>query len=515
MAAAIAPSGGQEALAAPPFASSRNNIPIVRHVIPDSNPDDRPSNFDPVQIQHAVKLMTDPHSRELTKRHLHIVQKIALQYPQGFYLADLVDILNIINCCAERALEETKYIHAITTLVRIIRQPFIKAKLSDEEAYKEVLKDTYAQIGFLLRVPDDLLQKQACETLLAIFQGGDVTQPADIVRMSATGDAQPQGEVHRVSRDFNRWMLEECEVADTLVKALAFLHPRSPALNVLFQLLRCLAGYSASNCQLIVNAGGAFVICSQLTSVEENVENGLYFATEILWNLLENGDAGQVVEQLANQECLKELHGAFILEVPKTHSKHHRHVRNDLLAIINLVAQTDPEAPFIEVGLAKTLLVLATFSEVKSNQRFVMARHLKLSKCEEDFEMKRMLLAVIANLANNPSVTSLLQEYKLVQCMLSYLVAVPEDHPVWLPSQFEEIQLQCLAEMPALLPALLPDLVAQGGLDTLNNLLDWCVLAPQLQRSWQQHVRLGGSWYQTRPNTIRHPTSQKRIEMRR
>ena len=148
-------------------------------------------------------------------------------------------------------------------------------------------------------------------------------------------------------------------------------------------------------------------------------------------------------------------------------------MRNDLLAIINLVAKTDPMAPYIEVGLARTVLTLFTFTETKNMHS--LTKHLRFSECEEDFEFKRMLLAVIMNLAENPSVTPLLKEYKLLHSILYYIAPVPEKDPTWLPSQFEEIQLQCLASLTRLLPKLLEELVAIGGIQVVVEFMDWCL----------------------------------------
>ena len=79
-----------------------------------------------------------------------------------------------------------------------------------------------------------------------------------------------------------------------------------------------------------------------------------------------------------------------------------------------------------------------------------------------------MLLAVIMNLSDNPSVTPLLKEFKLLPAMFYYVSPVPQKDSTWLPSQFEEIQLQCLASIPKVLPQLFEELVEIGGLDTLT-----------------------------------------------
>lgn len=467
--------------------------PIMRHVLPDeSNFNDMPSNFHPVKISHAVTLFKDPHSSDLTKRHLHILQKIVAEYEDGFYLRDLVDILIIINACADRCGQEPRYVRPMIEVVKIAEKPFKKEKLSDDVAYKGVLKDTYAQLGFLLRIDNEELQLQICNTLLAIYLGTAApAQPKSKPGKEEESETvrNAPDEAQRVPVEYSRYMLELSGVAETLVKALTLL--QSPlVINLIFQNLRHLTTKSSTNCDLVLKTGGAFAICAKLPTVEEDIDRGLYLATEILWNLLEFGDAKAVTKQLANQSCMRALGQTFVEQVPKTYSKNYRTVRNDLLAIINLIAKTDPLAPLIEVGLAENILAIFSFTETRT--KYEMTKQLRFSESEEDFEFKRMLLAVIVNLSQNPSITPLMKQYKLLYALFYYVSPVPEKDLTWLPSQFEEIQLQCLAVIPKLLPQLLDQLVEIGGLETLYNFLEWC-LAP----SDQDYKGHGNSVYAT------------------
>ena len=114
--------------------------PIMRHVLPDEpNLNEMPSNFHPVKISHAVTLFTDPHSRDLTKRHLHILQKIVTEYEDGFYLRDLVDILTILNACADRSLEDQRYLRPMIQMIKIAEKPFKKG---------ERIRKTFMKIKF-------------------------------------------------------------------------------------------------------------------------------------------------------------------------------------------------------------------------------------------------------------------------------------------------------------------------------------------------------------------------------
>lgn len=61
-----------------------------------------------------------------------------------------------------------------------------------------------------------------------------------------------------------------------------------------------------------------------------------------------------------------QLRDAYIFQLTQGYSHYDRQLRNDLLVIASLVASICPQAPFIETGFAKQLVLFATFQEGKN-----------------------------------------------------------------------------------------------------------------------------------------------------
>ena len=59
----------------------------------------------------------------------------------------------------------------------------------------------------------------------------------------------------------------------------------------------------------------------------------------------------------------RQLRDAFIHQLTQGYSHYDRQLRNDLLIIASLVAKTCSDAPFVETGFVKQLVLLATFQE--------------------------------------------------------------------------------------------------------------------------------------------------------
>ena len=115
----------------------------------------------------------------------------------------------------------------------LISVPAALEKLSDDVAYLEVLKDAYAQIAFLLRLDDEDLRLQICNTLLEVFLGTQLVRSKSCKKKAETG-CQADESHRRVSVEYTRYVFEECQVADTLVRALA-LFESAAVINILFQ----------------------------------------------------------------------------------------------------------------------------------------------------------------------------------------------------------------------------------------------------------------------------------------
>ena len=79
---------------------------------------------------------------------------------------------------------------------------------------------------------------------------------------------------------------------------------------------------------------------------------------------------------------------------------------------------------------------------------------------------------------------------RLLLSLFSYVKANDALLPdLWTPSQFEELQLQCLSALCTIAPLCINDYMTCQGNNRLLLLLDWCVGQGQL-RLYQSHLHL-------------------------
>ncbi len=107
----------------------------------------------------------------------------------------------------------------------------------------------------------------------------------------------------------------------------------------------------------------------------------LFRTIELLWNLLEHGDEEQISDQLNSRVTMSLLQEAFLGQVTQSHSQYHRQLRlnfdslffnelicffrNDILVVCSLIIGLKPDAPVVETGFAKQLLLFASYPECK------------------------------------------------------------------------------------------------------------------------------------------------------
>lgn len=61
---------------------------------------------------------------------------------------------------------------------------------------------------------------------------------------------------------------------------------------------------TAKNCDQMLRADAATTVCSRLMDPDPTGQL-LFRSVDILWNMLENGDQGQLAEQLNNLSCIR------------------------------------------------------------------------------------------------------------------------------------------------------------------------------------------------------------------
>lgn len=58
-----------------------------------------------------------------------------------------------------------------------------------------------------------------------------------------------------------------------------------------------------------------------------------------------------------------QLRDAFVYQLTQGYSHYDRQLRNDLLVLASIIATKCPNAPFVETGFAKQLVLFSTFQE--------------------------------------------------------------------------------------------------------------------------------------------------------
>ena len=447
-------SGGQGQLLEIP-----SNIPLVNTLVTDDDLGfSSEANFDSFKLQTAVDLLTSQHSRLLKKRHFNILEKILSVYTHGFPLDSLVNVLSILNACADLVVDDIRYQEFMVALVTLLQKPFIKLQASDEISFKAIVTDSFAQLGYLLRVDSEAVRTAVVDTLFLLYSG--------------TAKVVPAKEVRRVSFAFLSRAIEKSGVVETVMKALALFDKNQEILITRVFIFLKTASYSSLNCSHMLNAGAGYILCLSLKE-HGNDYKQVQYTTEILWNLIEFGDRDSILGQLSNLRCLQILNQLLIWELSQSHSQYHRTIRNDVIAIVTQITEANPDGPLIESGFVKSVLLIFTCNETKSKNALV--RHVKFHENSEDFEFKKLLLSLILCFVRNISSLNLFRETKLFETLTFYLKPIKNIESNFNTSQLEEIQLQCLSAL-CILSSKCQELTEEPTyVTTVLTFFEWCI----------------------------------------
>lgn len=436
-----------------------HKIPVIDHLLCEETADLTKSfQIEPVNFRKVIKLLVDPFSAQLYERHVLAIRKIVRHYKQGFLLRDLVDVIHILNVCCKRLLENHVYVEPMTNLLVVCSLPFLKEKASDETIYDEVAVESICQIGYLLRAPSPQIQTQICLTLLSLYAEHHPVQ--DVYEHEACS-------VHFIKK-----IIEQSDVAATLVKAIQLVEDNHNKL-LLLEILQKLSVNSGC-CAQMLTENLAYTLCSQILYPDPNGQI-LFRTVEIIWNLMDNSaDFSQISEQLNNLECVSQLQNAFMYQLTQGYSKYDSQLRNDILVILNLMADHLQRGPFVESGLVRHLVLFATHPEIKSHS--ILLKHLKLTTFREDFELKKLLYSIVCSLSKDPAVLPLLSEGHLLMALFSFvrnnpLTATKQE---WSVAEYEELQLHALSCLCILCPRLQEDFMACKGNTRILLFLEWC-----------------------------------------
>uniref|UniRef100_A0A8C8ELQ3 Cilia- and flagella-associated protein 69 ARM repeats domain-containing protein n=1 Tax=Oncorhynchus tshawytscha TaxID=74940 RepID=A0A8C8ELQ3_ONCTS len=354
-------------------------------------------------------------------------------------LKELADVFKILYICAEKSKDHPEYTSVLCDLLKICRLPFLKEKTSDEVTYAQTVKESFSQMGFLMRVPNAEVRNQICHSIISVYR------------------------LHPTSLGYRVQLLEQSGLAETLVLSMALLENQPAVKLQVLQTLQMLSSSSDVNCSLILKAQGAQQICFHMNEPDPSGQV-LFRSSEILWNLLERG---------CKEECIQPLHINCLLNGFRHYDFQ---LRNDLLVITTLIAE-NPKSPLI---VSKFYLSSIVNNHTTLQSHNPLVRNLKLSYNNEDFEMKRLLLNLVVVMSKDLSALQLFKEGHVVLALLHLVkptAAPPEGQSGprnWTPVQQEELQLQALATLATVAPLMLDDYMICQGNTCLLLLLEWC-----------------------------------------
>ncbi|XP_054215005.1 cilia- and flagella-associated protein 69 isoform X9 [Homo sapiens] len=433
--------------------SSSSQIPVVGVVTED---DEAQDVFKPMDLNRVIKLLEETDKDGLEEKQLKFVKKLVQCYQNGLPLRDLAQIFKILNLCSGKIKNQPRFIESAYDIIKLCGLPFLKKKVSDEITYAEDTANSIALLGDLMKIPSSELRIQICKCIVDFYH-------AEPPKKHIPGYQQ-------ASSSYKIQMAEVGGLAKTMVQSMTLLENQLVEKLWVLKVLQHLST-SEVNCTIMMKAQAASGICTHLNDPDPSGQL-LFRSSEILWNLLEKSSKEEVIQQLSNLECLLALKEVFKNLFMRGFSHYDRQLRNDILVITTIIAQ-NPEAPMIECGFTKDLILFATFNEVKSQN--LLVKGLKLSNSYEDFELKKLLFNVIVILCKDLPTVQLLIDGKVILALFTY-VKKPEKQKIidWSAAQHEELQLHAIATLSSVAPLLIEEYMSCQGNARVLAFLEWC-----------------------------------------
>ncbi|GAB1605854.1 hypothetical protein Ahia01_000867700, partial [Argonauta hians] len=193
----------------------------------------------------------------------------------------------------------------------------------------------------------------------------------------------------------------------------------------------------------------------------------------ILWNMHDKVEhTNTFVSQLRTGGSVRKLKLLFEHLVRESKTQHARQMRNNILVIVAQIATANPFTPFLEIGFLKQLIAYSIYPEVSIEEPCYF--ELKLKRCAEDFEMKKLLFSIMASLCHVNTTLEMMRSGKLLLGMFCYLETREKCRIDWLPAEYEEMQMHVLSCMCILCPLLPHCFILYNGPQLLLNFLNWC-----------------------------------------
>ncbi|XP_011851406.1 PREDICTED: cilia- and flagella-associated protein 69 isoform X1 [Mandrillus leucophaeus] len=433
--------------------SSSSQIPVVGVVTEDN---EAQGVFKPMDLNRVIKLLEETDKDGLEEKQLKFVKKLVQCFQNGLPLRDLAQIFKILNLCAGKIKNQPRFVESAYDIIKLCSLPFLKKKVSDEITYAEDTANSIALLGDLMKIPSSELRIQICKCIVDFYH-------AEPPKKHIPGYQQ-------ASSSYKIQMAEVGGLAKTMVQSITLLEHQLVEKLWVLKVLQHLST-SEVNCTIMMKAQAASGICTHLNDPDPSGQL-LFRSSEILWNLLEKSSKEEVIQQLSNLECLLALKEVFTNLFMRGFSHYDRQLRNDILVITTIIAQ-NPEAPMIECGFTKDLILFATFNEVKSQN--LLIKGLKLSNSYEDFELKKLLFNIIVILCKDLPTVQLLIDGKVILALFTY-VKKPEKQKImgWSAAQHEELQLHAIATLSSVAPLLIEEYMSCQGNARVLAFLEWC-----------------------------------------
>ncbi|CAF1262817.1 unnamed protein product [Rotaria sordida] len=366
----------------------QKRFPLV-HVLTSKTESDEIKKEEPFNFEKTIKFLIDPHSSHLIDRRIRLCQKLCRHYQNGFAVKDLHYLMKIFNILGDLCQQQPNYIDVFIQILQNCSKPFLLDKSTDGEIYSSALVAFYSDFGYLLRIPIKRIQKCILETLFKSIQ-------------SSNKSALPSNDydgLKPTTVDYILRIQRHSDLCETLVKTLSLIENDLSLRILIIKLLQTLSSKSPECIAKMLTHDCVNRLVLRMNDTDSSGE--LLFRTiELLWNLFEYGDEEQISEQLNSRVTISLLQEAFLGQVTQSHSQYHRQLRNDILVVCSLIISLKPDAPFVETGFAKQLLLFASYPELRSNNPLV--KNFKLTTSQEDFELKKLLFNTVVVLSRNP-----------------------------------------------------------------------------------------------------------------
>ncbi|CAF2057881.1 unnamed protein product [Rotaria magnacalcarata] len=463
---------------------SQNRLPLV-HILTSRTDNDDERKVEPFQFEKIIKFFQDPLSSHLIDRRVRLCNKICQHHKNGYILKDLHYLMKIFNMLVDLCQQQPLFINPFIEILKNCSKPFLLDKSTDAEIYASALVSFYSDFGYLLRIPNKSIQQCILETLYKSIQTTNKSPRID----DNYDDLTPAPHIYLLRTQCSS------DLCETLVKALSMVQND---LSLRIQIIKLLQIYSSRSSNCVARMLTHDCVNRLITKMNDPDPSGelLFRTIELLWNLLENGDDEQVADQLNSRVTIGLLKEAFLGQVTQSHSQYHRQLRNDILVVLSLILNANPNAPVVETGFAKQLFLLASCPELRSNSPLV--KNFKLTTSQEDFEFKKLLINTVVILNRNPMMGELMSSSRVLLALLSYIEPLPRkiDHQIntfhWNQSQYEDLQLHALAALSILLPHSLSEYFEYGVSTRLLLFYEWTINQDEYKSEGNSFFAKGG-----------------------